>query len=199
MPFTIRSYQYVPTYLPVTYKVDGVEVQGSIGTRSGACRRWSSNRPQWKLPAIGLLLTGLLLLASCADLRSQVAQPLGYGVVPSGETWVAVDSAYQSPTHQTVYYDPKTIRRDGDLVTVWQLTDYRWKQGGIVGRRFISAKTHKQFNCPAKHYRFLAYTDFSGHMGTGDARNGYVLVSTWFPVESDSLTHVLWEVVCSKP
>ncbi len=38
--------------------------------------------------------------------------------------WVALDEKYQSPGLHTVYVDPTTIRRDGNLVMLWQLTDY---------------------------------------------------------------------------
>lgn len=65
----------------------------------------------------------LLILASCEDPSYQFRQPQGYGEMQPGETWVAVDSAYQSPSREMVYYDPKSIGRYGDLVTLWQLTD----------------------------------------------------------------------------
>jgi hypothetical protein len=55
----------------------------------------------------------LVLLASCAG---SISKPSGYGEMPPGETWVAVDNVYQSPSREMVYYDPKTIRRDGDRV-----------------------------------------------------------------------------------
>ncbi|MBH0204183.1 MAG: hypothetical protein HP496_18265 [Nitrospira sp.] len=38
---------------------------------------------------------------------------------------MSVDSAYQSPARNQVYFDPTTIRRDEALVTLWQLTDYK--------------------------------------------------------------------------
>jgi len=52
-----------------------------------------------------------------------------------------------------VYVDPDTIRREGNLVTVWQLIDFKWMQGnaglgrlGFGPHRFLSTKTHKQFD-----------------------------------------------------
>lgn len=114
----------------------------------------------------------LLILASCGDPSYQVRQPQRYGEMPPGETWVAVDSAYQSPSREMVYYDPKTLRRDGDLVTLWQLTDYKMMQGNAsFGRfmmgphRFFSTKTHKEFHCTDNTVRLLASSEFSWHMG----------------------------------
>ena len=98
----------------------------------------------------------------------------------------------------TTYADPDTIRREGNLVTLWQLTDFKWTQGGIVGRRFLSTKTHKQFDCAAKRVRLLAYTEFSHRMEIGIAYDGYVDQDNWLPVEPESLIQPLWEVACDK-
>lgn len=118
---------------------------------------------------------------------------------PAFAEWVALESQYQSLGLQTVYVDPATIRREGDLVTLWQLTDYTWKQGNIIGsRRFASTTTHKEFDCTGKRVRLLAFTDFLGHMGTGSAASGYVDQDTWLPVEPETLNHALWEVACGQ-
>ena len=65
-----------------------------------------------------------------------------------------------------MYVDPDTIRREGHLVTIWQLTDYKSVQGNVgLGRfaldpsRFLSMKIHKQFNCVDKRLRLLAYME----------------------------------------
>ena len=41
--------------------------------------------------------------------------------VPAYVEWVAVEKDYLLPGLQTVYVDPDTIRREGNLVTMWQL------------------------------------------------------------------------------
>jgi hypothetical protein len=119
--------------------------------------------------------------------------------------WVAIEKKYQSPGLQTVYIDPATIRREGDLVTIWQLTDYKWAQGNVgLGRfgmdpsRFLSTKTHKQFDCAEKRLRLLAYSEFLRHMGTGRRNDGYVDQDNWLPVEPGSINQALWEVACKK-
>jgi len=112
--------------------------------------------------------------------------------------WVAIEKEYQSPGLQTVYIDLDTIQREGDLVTLWQLTDYMWMQGGRKSTRFLSTKTHKQFDCAGKRLRLLAFTYFLGHMGTGRPAAGYVDQATWLPVEPESLNRPLWEMACGK-
>ncbi len=120
-----------------------------------------------------------------------------YGGLASAE-WIELQTTYQSPGLRTVYVDPATIRRDRHLVTLWQLTDFRWQQGGKVGHRFLSAKTLKQFDCGRKRVRLLAFTDFSGHLGTGTPTDGLVDEQAWLPIEPESLNQALWDTACGK-
>ena len=122
-----------------------------------------------------------------------------FSSTPAMGEWVALDSPYQSHGLRTVYIDPATIHRNGQLVTVSELWDFRWQQGGITGRRFQSATNHKQINCPVRQYRILTYTNFVGTMGTGDPRNGIVEPDAWHKIEPESMNHTLWEMVCRTP
>lgn len=134
---------------------------------------------------------------------------------PGGTTWVAVGRDYLSPESQTVYIDPGRISREGHLVTVWQLTDYKMMQGtGAVinpyafGRLyryqlaphgFFSTTTQKQYDCAAKRVRLLGFTEFSHHMGAGRRNDGYVDRDRWLAVEPDTVNQALWELVCATP
>ena len=110
--------------------------------------------------------------------------------------WVAVEKDYLSPGLQTVYVDSDTIRKEGNLVTLWQLVDFKWMQGSARGpARFMSTKTHKQFDCAGKRVRLLTFTEYSHSMGTGIPVNGHI-DSDWLPVEPDSMNQALWEVAC---
>jgi hypothetical protein len=123
---------------------------------------------------------------------------------PAYAEWVAVENNYLLPGLQTVYVDPDTIRREGNLVTLWQLIDFKLMQGnagmGILGfgHRVLSTKTHKQFDCAEKRLRLLAVTDFSGNMGTGIPAGAYIDGGNWVPVEPKSINQALWEVACGK-
>jgi hypothetical protein len=156
-------------------------------------------------------LTGLIfsccillpLLSSCADPGYEIRQPQGYGEMPPGETWIAVESSYQSPTREMVYYDPKTIRRTGDRVTLWQLTDYKMMQGNapfgmfmMSPHRFFSTKTHKEFDCARSRVRLLASSEFSQHMGTGTQNAVLVEQGHGQSVEPGSINQALWEAAC---
>jgi hypothetical protein len=127
------------------------------------------------------------------------------GSQPVYADWAPVEKDYVDPGRQTLYLDPDAIIREENLVTVRQLSDYKWMQGNVgLGRfmpgphRFFSTTTSKQFDCGRKRVRLLAFTEFSGHMGTGIAANGYVDQDVWLEVEPESINHALWEVVCTR-
>ena len=119
--------------------------------------------------------------------------------VPAYAEWIAVERDYLSPGLQTVYIDPDSIRREGNVVTMWQLIDFKWMQGNPRGpTRYLSTKTQKQFACTEKRLRLLAFTEFSRGMGTGIPCDGYVDKDNWLPVEAESMSDALWEVACGK-
>ena len=125
--------------------------------------------------------------------------------VPAYAEWVTVEKDYLSPGRQTVYVDLDTIRREGNLVTLWQLIDFTWLQGnqgigplGYGPHRYFSTKTHKQFDCGKQRLRLLAFTEFSLHMGTGTPAHGYVDSGNWLPVEPKSINQALWEIACGR-
>ena len=115
---------------------------------------------------------------------------------PVSAEWVAVEETYQVPGLRTVYVDPDTIRREGNLVTLWLLMDFKCMQGNRSPSRFLSTKTQMQFDCAEKRLRLLAFTEFSRNMGTGIPADGYVDKGNWVPVKPDSMNQALWEVAC---
>jgi len=130
-------------------------------------------------------------------------------IVCNGESalaeWVAIEKDYLDPDLRTVSIDPNTMYREGTSATVWQLTDYKMRQGGVgfgafmmSPHRFFSSKTQKQVDCQNKRIRLLAYTEFLQHMGTGTASNGYMDHTAWLPIEPASVNHAIWEVLCGQ-
>lgn len=122
----------------------------------------------------------------------------------SNETrWVPIGEEYQTPDLHTVYVDVESIVREGNVVVVRQLTDYRLMQGNTgFGRygpgphRFFSTVTRKEFHCADRRVRLLAFTEFSHHMGTGQPADGYVDPSQWLSMEPRSLNEGLWKIAC---
>jgi hypothetical protein len=77
----------------------------------------------------------------------------------------------------------------------------KWGSAGrfaLDPSRFLSTKTHKQFDCVEKRLRLLAYMEFLRHMDTGRRNDGYVDKHNWLPVEPESINQALWNVACGK-
>lgn len=117
---------------------------------------------------------------------------------PAYAEWIAVEKNNQLAGIMTVYVDPDTIHRKGNLVSMWQLLDFKTMQGGRSPSRFSSTKIHKQFDCVEERFQLLALTDFWGDMGTGESTDAYIDGGHWVPVEPDSIDQALWEVACNK-
>lgn len=119
---------------------------------------------------------------------------------PVRAEWVAIDARYQSHPLQTAYIDPDTIRREGHLVVVLALVDWKAMQGGRAPTRFYSTTITKQLDCAEKQVRSLAATDFYGHMGTGEiiGGGGNTSEGQWVAIEPGTLNEGLWEAACGK-
>ena len=106
--------------------------------------------------------------------------------------WRAVEKQYQPTGLETVYFDRETIHRNGIRATLWQLTDLKWNST----TRFLSTKTHKEFDCEHSRMRVLQVIEFSRQMGTGRSKPGYIANGNWQPVEERTITHALWSAAC---
>ncbi|MCI0427450.1 MAG: hypothetical protein L0Z46_05500 [Nitrospiraceae bacterium] len=97
----------------------------------------------------------------------------------------------------TVFVDPDTIRRKGNLVKMWQLYDYKTVQT-VAGDSLLSIKRYNEFDCTEERTRMLAYTWFSGNMGSGKVVYSTPDEQQWEPVVPRSINRTLWKVACSK-
>ena len=113
---------------------------------------------------------------------------------PVSAAWVAVEKQYQPTGLETLYFDPDLIHRDGHRATLWQLTDIKWNSA----TRFLSFKTHKEFDCEHARIRVLQVIEFSRQMGTGRSAPGYIENGNWQPVDERGINRALWRVACGK-
>lgn len=73
--------------------------------------------------------------------------------------WVMYDET-ETATH---YFDPATIRKDGNMRRVWELTDLRKRhKDGEMSRR-----VRLELDCKEERYRFLATSAHSEPMAGG--------------------------------
>ena len=123
---------------------------------------------------------------------------LTFLVVTSGPAyaeWVKVSDTDE--TGKTVYVDPATIRRNSNLVKMWQFYDYKTVQT-VGGNRFLTAKEQWEFDCAEGRSRVVARKEFSGNMGSGTMVSTNSQVGKWLPVMPASMGQTVWEVACGK-
>lgn len=109
--------------------------------------------------------------------------------------WVAVGD--NDDPGMTVYMDPATIRREGNLVTVWELLDYKNAQTQ-KGISHLSIKVQFKYDCVKERHRLLAFSQYSDNMGRGQVVLSNSDEVTSAQVAPDTLNHSLWIVACSK-
>jgi hypothetical protein len=120
---------------------------------------------------------------------------------PVQAEWIALEARYQLHPLQTAYVDPGAIHREGHLVTLSALIDWKAMQGGRSPTRFYSTTLSKQFDCKEKLVRTLGATDFYDHMGKAEVIGGGSNSGDghWIVVEPETLNQGLWETACGKP
>lgn len=116
-------------------------------------------------------------------------------VSPVFAGWVVLDKQYQPAGLETIYFDPDQIQRIGDRATLWQLTDLKWNNTS----RFLSLKTHKEYDCTNSRVRTLQVIEFSRQMGAGRSRSGYIENGNWKTISSPGADLALWKAACRKP
>ncbi|HEV8329262.1 MAG TPA: surface-adhesin E family protein [Nitrospiraceae bacterium] len=113
---------------------------------------------------------------------------------PAFAEWVKHGTA-ESGT--TVYADPDTIYRNGDLVKMEVLFDFKTIQTK-AGASYLSAKAQMEYDCAELRFEGLAVMYFSGNMGSGKLLDRSSSIGKWLPVSRGSLDEALSKVACGK-
>ncbi len=107
--------------------------------------------------------------------------------------WVEVDSDEST----TFYIDPTTIQRDGNLVKMWELLDY--KPSRVRDKiRYLSSKTQSEYDCKDPQLRTLSLSLHPGNMAGGKSVYGTNVPDQWRPVPLGGGIEVLWKIACGK-
>jgi len=98
-----------------------------------------------------------------------------------------------------IYVDKATIRRIGNLVKMWDLTDYKTAQKTVDGKSFLSDKGLSEFDCKEGRKRILAFSLLSGQMGNGKViYDNSNVRDEWEPILPGSVNEISWKIACGK-
>ena len=114
--------------------------------------------------------------------------------------WVSVGSDGKL----TIYVDPDTIRREGDIVELWELLDFKTIQVE-TGRAhwkprisYLSTMIQYDFDCALERTRARVQEWFSGNMGSDNMVSIDADADNWRLVAPENLSHPLWKIACPK-
>ena len=110
--------------------------------------------------------------------------------------WVKVASSDDG--NITYYADPATIRKVGDKVRVWTLTDYKTSNVAGGDQQYLSTKVQEEFDCAKETARHLNLSAFSGNMGAGKEVGREKNPAKWHPVVHESIGEDVWKFACGK-
>lgn len=107
--------------------------------------------------------------------------------------WVSVGSNELT----TIYVDQSTVKRAGNMATMWHMTDFKTPQQDM-GEKYLSAKDQNEYDCKEMKSRRRASSQHSKNMGGGKVVYSDTYTSKWKPVPPDSGLEILWKFACLK-
>ena len=119
---------------------------------------------------------------------------LGSGAVFAEWTQIGESTDY------TGYVDISTIQREGSLVKMWDLMDYKTPRRGL-SFSFLSQQGQNEYDCKLKTMRVMSFAWFSGNLGDGRIlHNSTANPSTqkWNLVLPLSTSEALWNIACGN-
>ena len=96
-----------------------------------------------------------------------------------------------------LYIDPSTIRKDGNLVKVWKISDLKQRhKDGELSRR-----VRAEYDCKEERYRVLSLSEHSGPMASGTTLFTHDYLGEpdkWKQIPPESVGETVQKIVCSK-
>lgn len=118
---------------------------------------------------------------------------------PAYAEWMKVSELKQEGS--TVYVDPSTVRRNGTLVKMWTLVDYKTMQNS-GDRSYLSQQAQSEYDCVDERVRMLAFGSYAGNMASGKQVSGTMFdspeTSKWVSVSPGGHARTLWALACMK-
>ncbi len=112
-----------------------------------------------------------------------------------GQLWQPV---VESDDGSVYSYDPATVKREGDIVTYWELSDYSkpLKSGHLI---VASSKSKIIQDCKNNRYKVGDLMDYDGHKGAGNIVNVVMVTETnWYKGGEGSVNEVMKDLVCKE-
>jgi hypothetical protein len=108
--------------------------------------------------------------------------------------WVVVSDSDAAVT----YVDVDTIRKNGNLVIMWTLYDFKTARVAAAGKPYLSSRSETELDCGEEKIRTLAFFWHSRNMGKGEVVTSDSFPEKWEPIPPGSAGKRLWQIACEK-
>jgi hypothetical protein len=98
----------------------------------------------------------------------------------------------------TSYADPATIRRAGNMATMWDMLDFKAVQARPYGTPYMSQKTQQEYDCKEERVRIIHSLRYSDNMARGEEVYADSDPAEWKPVSPGSTIERLLKFACEK-
>lgn len=93
------------------------------------------------------------------------------------------------------YVDLSTVEFEGDIIKVWEYTDYRF----FINKTYHSAKIYMEYDCKNALSRGVEYMFYSGRDLAGDVvKNETLDNEEWQPAAEGTVSAEILKAVCSQ-
>lgn len=96
----------------------------------------------------------------------------------------------------TEYVNFDTIQRDGNVVTMWNMSDFKEQQEVGNGRLYQSSKAQQEYDCFANTKRLLTLIHYGNPMGKGNVAFLDNTSGEWRKIRAGSLGEVHLKAAC---
>jgi hypothetical protein len=111
----------------------------------------------------------------------------------AGSAWAKWLMYFEDKTI-TYYYDPATIRKDGNMRLVWRVQEL--KQRTADGEK--SRRMRIEYDCKEERYKILSASTHSEPMAEGKALYAENRDNIWKVIPPASASEAMFKIVCAK-
>jgi len=127
--------------------------------------------------------------------RRVVALLLALAGTDAAAEWTAVGQADEI---FAAFADRASIRKNGDLVSMHGLYDFRRQDFTPEGLGLFSTVVLREYDCAGGRVRLLSAIDFSGHMAEGAAVSTASRTGRWETVVAGGIDDAFLQVACDR-
>ena len=116
----------------------------------------------------------------------------GAGDSIAAELWAKVGESEKF----RAYAMPASMRREGAIVKIWDMFDYRMAQVGDGGKKYLSMKRHTEYDCKQGKMRVFELSYHSDNLTKGEVVHAAKVNFKWSEVATGSADLLLLEFAC---